>query len=278
MRAPAAMSPILLLAVLLPPCNALGQTVVGRVVDQDAVPISGASVAFRLESRELIARVASDDRGFFRIGSVDPGEYFVVVERIGYQTTTTPLSLREGDSISVELRMAVEAIPLEPIVVTASPRPRWEYTEPPALWEFWERKDHMERLGIGRFQTYQDLKPLQGSQVSLAIIQLNPFLISKPHERRPNTFHIAGRLGCSPLVFLDGHRLRGPGGLEEELRRGTRVLEQNPPGPIIDDYISLSQIAAVEVYRGASDVPGEFREPGSNCGAVVIWSRRGTVR
>jgi hypothetical protein len=135
----------------------------------------------------------------------------------------------------------------------------------------------METLGIGRFQTYQDLKPLQGSPVALAIIQLNPFLISRPHERRPNTFHIAGRLGCSPLVFLDGHRLRGEGGLVEEMR-GTRTLGNNPPGPIIDDYISLSQIAAVEVYRGASDVPGEFREPGSNCGAVVIWSRRGTVR
>lgn len=266
--------PLLLFGALLPQHGALGQIVEGRVIDLDAVPISGASVAFRLESRELIARVASDDEGFFRIGSIDPGEYFVVVGRIGYQSTTTPLSLREGDSISVELRMAVEAIPLEPIVVTASPRPRWEYTEPPALWEFWERKDYMGKLGIGRFQTYQDLKPLQGSPVALAIVQLNPFLISKSHERRPNSFHIAGRLGCSPLVFLDGHRLRG----ERELGGGTRMLGNNPPGPIIDDYISLSQIAAVEVYRGASDVPGEFREPGSNCGAVVIWSRRGTVR
>lgn len=280
---------LLLLGALLPLPRVAGQTVEGRVLDPDAVPISEASVAFRLESRELVARVASDDTGFFRFRSIEPGEYFVVVERLGYQTTTTPISLREGDSISVELRMAVEAIPLEPIVVTASPRPRWEYTEPPALWEFWERRDYMQRLGIGDFFTYQDLKPLQGSPVALAIIQLNPYLSARQNDERPNAFHLQGRLDCPPMIFLDGHVLPpytnafrpeeekhiavGNGAGRYGLTRDTAA-----PSPLIDNYISLSEIGAIEVYRGASDIPGEFRHPGSNCGVVAVWSRRGTVR
>ncbi len=289
MRSYRAAISILLFGALLPQHRALGQTVEGRVIDPDGAAISGASIAFRLESRKLIARVASDEGGFFRVGSVDSGEYFVVVERLGYQTTTTPLSLREGDTIAVELRMAVEAIPLEPIVVTASPRPVWEYTEAPALWEFWERKDYMETLGLGEFHTYQDLKPLQGSPVALAIIQLNPFLSAKQNEERANAFHIHGRLDCPLLIILDGHLLppyQKPvrPGEEVHIEAGTGAGRMGlrrdlaPPGPLIDNYISLSNIGAIEVYRGASDVPGEFRHPGSNCGVVAVWSRRGTVR
>jgi len=280
---------ILLFGALLPQHRAVGQVVEGRVIDPDGVAISGASISFRLESRRLMGRAVSDDDGFFRVGPVEPGEYFVVLERLGFQTTQPVLSLRRGDTIVVELRMAVEAIPLEPIVVTASPRPVWEYTEAPALWEFWERKDYMERLGIGEFHTYQDLKPLQGSPVALAIIQLNPFLSAKQNEERANAFHIHGRLDCPPLIILDGHLLppyQKPvrPGEEQHIATGNSVgrtgllRDAAPPGPLIDNYISLSNIGAIEVYRGASDVPGEFRHPGSNCGVVAVWSRRGTVR
>ena len=262
--------------LLFPQHHGCGQTVEGRVIDLDGIPISGALVSLRIESGEAQTHVVSDDHGIFSLDSGNPGTYWVLVERLGYQTTQSILNLREGDSIVVELRMAVEAIPMEPIVVTASPRSPWEYTEPPALWEFWERKDYLGKLGIGDFHTYEDLKPLQGSPVALAIIQLTPFLFPRAtsgRSKRVNTFHIQGRR-CAPLIFLDGHLLR-PAGKRPAL--GGRA-EDDPPGSLIDDYISLSQVAAVEVYRGASDVPGEFRHPGSNCGVVVVWSRRGIVR
>lgn len=70
--------------------------------------------------------------------------------------------------------------------------------------------------------------------------RLNPFLIPMPNEEGPNAFHIAGRTGCPPLIFLDDHRLRGPGGLEEELRKRSGILKGGPPGPIYDDYIFLA--------------------------------------
>lgn len=39
-------------------------------------------------------------------------------------------------------------------------------------------------------------------------------------------------------------------------------------------------IEAVEIYRGAGSVPGEFGGGDAACGAVVIWTRRGgrTIR
>ena len=90
-----------------------------------------------------------------------------------------------------------------------------------------------------------------------------------PHPDERGDYLIASRSvaiveECFPSVFLDGHPLRGP----------PLGAEISGP-PILDNWIHLPQIAAVEVYRGASDTPAEFRNPGSNCGAVAVWSVRG---
>ena len=254
---------ILLFGVLLPQHTALGQVIEGRVIDPDEAAIAGASISIRMTSRELVARAASDENGFFNLGPIDPGDYFVLLERLGYKATQTPISLRESDSISVELRMAIEAIPLAPITVTASPRPSWEYLEPPFMWEFWERKEHFERLGAGSFFTYEDLKPYGGQPLALTITDLAPFLISEASPMRRTSYFIKGRFDCYPPVFIDGHQVKGIDG-----------DPQNPSPPILDDYIHSSQIGAVEIYRGSSDVPGEFRALGANCGAVVVWTLR----
>ena len=269
---------VVLGSILLPQPQAFCQTVQGRVVEPGGETISGAVISLRGETGELAVRVVSNDAGLFRIERIDPGRYAVVVERLGYQTTRTALALVRGDSIEVELHMEVEAIPMEPITVTASPRPVWEHTEPPALWEFWERKDHYGKLGFGHFYTYEDMKPLQGIPVALAITQLAPFLYPVANDERRNAYHIQGRIGCPPLIFLDGHPLeRAPSRLGMRMTSDFKGKEASV-GPLIDDWISLSQIEAVEVYRGASDVPGEFSLTGSMCGAVVIWSQRGPRR
>lgn len=261
---------VLLLILISPPNTGLGQIVSGRVVDSDGAPISGAVIDFRLESRELVARTASDDTGNFRLGGVEPGEYFVFVERLGYETTQSILSLREGDSITVELRMEVEAIPLDPIVVTASSRPAWEHIQPPAMWEFYERKDYMERLGIGDFYTWKDIKPVTGQKAAQVVADFAPYFYTESHPDRMNSFLIRGRFGCDPLLFLDGHLLRG------DFERVGGTMREMPP--VLDDWIDSSLIEAVEIYRGGSDVPGEYRLPGSNCGVAAVWSQRGIRR
>ncbi|RMH14199.1 MAG: hypothetical protein D6701_11515, partial [Gemmatimonadetes bacterium] len=41
------------------------------------------------------------------------------------------------------------------------------------------------------------------------------------------------------------------------------------------DLIRPEDIEAIEVYRGASEVPAEFGGSDAGCGAIVIWTRRG---
>jgi hypothetical protein len=249
----------LLLAVTGMASGASGQEVKGKVLGPDRAPIASAEVTFLTEDGTAFLSMLSDRSGSFQTMALEEGRYWIKVDRLGYQPAQHgPLALVKGDTIEVELFMDIDAIPVEGITVTASPRPRWEHLEPPAMWEFWERKDYMEKLGIGRFLTAKDLAPLSGSPAALAVADFAPFLVPEPVGYSSYRFKIRGRRGCFPPIFLDGHPLRG--------------------SPVIDDWITLSQIAAVEIYRGASDVPGEFRVPGSNCGAISIWTRRGPVR
>ena len=60
--------------------------------------------------------------------------------------------------------------------------------------------------------------------------------------------------GCEPAVFIDGVRIRGG-------------------AATIDELVSPLDIAGIEIYRGPADVPVEFGGPGTNCGAIVIWTR-----
>jgi hypothetical protein len=259
------------LAFISLPADVTSQQVTGQVLDPERTPISSAEIRFRTENGRVVLRTVSGSDGRFRAITIEAGRYWLLVDRLGYEAALVgPLALSEGDSIEVELFMAVDAIPLEPLTVTASRRPWWEHLEPPALWEFWERKQHFERLGSGNFYTYDDLKPLSGMPAALAIADLAPFFFPENKRGWGNSFFITGRSGCYPPIFLDGHQLTGSS------KASGNSFAREPP--LIDDWIHLSQIAGVEIYRGASDVPAEFRVLGSNCGAVAVWSLRGPPR
>jgi hypothetical protein len=263
MRFPRALTMGLVLAFSCLPTGVVSQQVTGLVLDPERNPIPTAEIRFQAADGSVVLGMVAGSEGRFRTNVIEAGHYWIMVSRIGYEATQIgPLALSEGDSIEVELFMDVDAIPLEGITVTVSARPWWEHLESPGLWEFWERKEHFERLGSGNFYTYEDLKPFGGSPAALAITDLAPFFFPENKNGWGNSFFIKGRSGCDPLLFLDGHLLRG--------------LFGEPP--VLDDFIPLSLIAAVEVYRGASDVPGEFRGYGSNCGAIAVWSLRGPPR
>jgi hypothetical protein len=61
---------------------------------------------------------------------------------------------------------------------------------------------------------------------------------------------------CVPMLYLDGQPVR-------------RDLTGNPP---IDDLVTPSAVAGIEVYPEISK-PGDFTDMGDEpCGAIVIWT------
>lgn len=58
---------------------------------------------------------------------------------------------------------------------------------------------------------------------------------------------------AGPIYYIDGVRIAG------------FDLDQLQPG----------MLEAIEVYRGVSQLPAEYRSPGANCGVVLFWTRVG---
>lgn len=248
-----------LLLLILLPSSVSGQMLMGRVIDDESgSPVADVEVVL-IDDRGMPVgeRRLSGAGGGFAFGTLDPGHYQFSAFRLGYESASSPfVEVQRGDTVEVEFRIAPQAIVLDPLTVTASARPWYEHLKPPALWEFYERSDHLTRLGIGRFLDLDELRPLQGMPVSLAIGSLPGMqAVAAGNGAR---FQVLGRLDCPALFFLNG----------QPVRLGSDWY--------LDDFVSMSDVEAIEVYAGASELPGEFHgmSGGSNCGAVVVWTKR----
>jgi hypothetical protein len=156
-------SPVLLLIPLLLtalPAAAAAQGIRGQGVDEIGSPVSAALVSLISEDEEVLRTVEGDEEGNFQFEEISPGSFLLRVERLGYETMTTPtLVVEESFTVVVELRVAVDAIPLEPLVVRQRSRTR---RLDPLIQEFYERRE----TGIGHFIEREEIEERQASRLS----------------------------------------------------------------------------------------------------------------
>jgi hypothetical protein len=191
-----------------------------------------------------VARVQADDAGAFRLPAPGPGSFLIHASRIGFSSIEVEVRIEEREVVEVELRMAEEAIPLEPIVVVA----RREIRQG-TLDEFYDRMARMRQNGVGQFLTREQIE----SRESLRL----PYLLQtipgvwywgtglSVQLLNPGT---GGGTFCAPEFYLDGRPMLG--GLRE---------------------IHAIDLEGVEVYRGYSEaLHGEFP---NECGTIFLWRR-----
>jgi outer membrane receptor for ferrienterochelin and colicin len=58
--------------------------------------------------------------------------------------------------------------------------------------------------------------------------------------------------GCKPMIYLDGQRV---------------------PGAELDEVVTVSDVAAIEVYPTLGAIPPQFLDLSSRCGSIVVWLR-----
>jgi hypothetical protein len=56
------------------------------------------------------------------------------------------------------------------------------------------------------------------------------------------------------------------------------IRDTSPNIDSIDDFVIASEIAAMEVYRHAGEMPAEFGGSVGRCGAIVIWTGTQPIR
>jgi hypothetical protein len=240
------------------PCLVSAQVIRGTVVaDLAGTPLTGVSVSALPVDRDSVLAMTIADDGAFRLALPEAGAFRLRAELLGYATSTTgPVAVTRDEIVSVELRLRPDAIPLEPLRVVARRMEPW----------FMDEIRRRERQGFGKFVWREDLELRAGAglrDVLWTVPGLRVPLIA-PGVPAVETRSAAYSLGtCYAALYVNGTRHFDHSTLDEPYR--------------LKDFFAISpaEIEAIEVYRGAAEVPAEYSGSTAECGVVAIWLRTG---
>ena len=207
------------------------------LVAVNLVPDSGGSASAAGKSgNDGAATVNAPAPGVYRLHAVFPEHG---------EAKSPAIDLKPGDELSISWRPQTDTARLSPIRVTASNR-----NTSPRLNGFQQRQ---QRHAFGTFITRDVIDQRKPMRVS-DLLSTVPGLTVMPSARAFGS-DVRTTEGCRPAVYVDG--LRYP------LLRGETI----------DDVVDPTALEGIEVYAHAAEVPVEFQGPGSNCGAIVLWTR-----
>lgn len=244
------------------PLGAGEQLVFGRLLDfETGQPIPQGVLRLLDRRGQSVAGTLSDDEGRFWLVSPRPGAYRLQGERIGYERSTGPeLQLMLGDTLRLEFRLSVEAVLLNPLVVTASARGITARYDLSGMEGFLRRYADFGRGGLGEFLTrdsiarYESRAPSTGHMLLQTMMQVRALV---PDAMRVGQVVLRG--GCIPTYFVEGVEVP-PDAVEKDQ---INPMTMYPP----------EELEGVEVYV-RPNIPAEFLRGEFPCGVVALWRRR----
>jgi hypothetical protein len=240
----------------------------GRVVDTTGLGIAGVEIVLAEAQR----RSVTDSGGRYTIVNIPTGRFEVVFRRPGYRPLEMFRSfLGDTGTTVLEVRLAAEVVVL-PEVETKARGP----AEVPVKLREWARRREFN-VG-GKFWDDSLLRTLEHRRLA-DVMQGVPGVriirwkgkrfvavgggrtlpgstqpgIAGSRSRRPEPDPLPKV--CYSLIFLDGAKL---------------AFSDQPPNL---DEIPVNQLAAIEFYRSASEMPAEFNQQGATCGVLALWTR-----
>ena len=232
---------VLFLGMLLTPAHAqrdstarLAGTVRSSI---NGLPISGVMVA--VQGTRVFD--VSDSTGSFALVGLPDGRQTVRIlygDSLSYEHA---FDLKRGKTLTLSVLLDVAATELAPIVVEAR-----TIRADKSLAGFYDRR----KRGFGRFYTLADLDRHAAGSPDALLLESGVQVRCRLGRCLPIGFD--GARSCVMSLFLDGMRMPA-------------------------DYLStvrLDELAGVEVYKHALEVPPEFWSGSRGaCGVVVMWSR-----
>ena len=228
-------------------------TLKGQVLDAaTAQPLPGARVVVSTTGGVFV----SDSMGRFEVPGLATGIVRFYFSADGFPTATVVLAFASGEVMQqrFELDSAVVVAqepmqpsiqPLEPTTVTA------EYSRG-VRYENFERR---LKTGRGQYVTRAQIDSSSWSDLGDAVRHMRGVAVECGGGRGCMIRMVRANQGCYPEYIVDD-RL------------------DNFFGP----YVAIRDIEGLEVYTGASDVPGEYAGTNAGCGVVVIWTKAGPLK
>lgn len=261
--------------LLLPCSSALAQQRMIRVVGDDGELVAYANVIVAGERPRI-----TNEKGEVDIGSSRRGEFIADVRRLGYEPFYGKLVL--GDSITSAL-VTLHRISrrLFTVKVTDS-----SATAPSFLRGFYERMLARQRgIGSGIYLTPEEVDKRNSSVASGLLQGLNG--VSLSHTATGKIVAMNSGNTCQMAVLIDGHRVCPENGCNATApapvdqgsgapRRGRTVNVPPPPKDeayvLVDNLVSVTEVAAVEVYPRGATVPMSLPSVDTSCGLVAYWT------
>jgi len=223
----------------------------GVVTDTLDQPLTSAEVAVV----GTTARVVTGENGRFRMLQVPPGQYLLVVRRIGFAPASGIIEVPAADTLRLAYTLTRSSAMLDTVKTferrVSLRMVEFEQRRAQGAGQFVTREEIERR---GSLQVYDFLRNMRTIEVSRITDQMFGGMVALS-RREAGSVLGEGAGACPMQVFLDGIVL--PRFFN---------LELLPPP---------KQIAGIEVYSGAASIPPQFGGPDRRCGVVAVWTRDG---
>jgi hypothetical protein len=247
-------------------------TLTGVVLDEGTrKPLEGAAVVLPRFGQTAV----TNEFGRFTFSSLPPGDWEVRVTLMGFRTTSGSVDIQIDKSVHTQVLLSSEPIALDPIEITAVRR---RFYLP-------GQEDLVRRMnsGFGAFVLEDEIERLMPLKLTQVLTQAGVQVVSggnAVYMRRSN---------CGPTVYIDDVRVTHGatgisilgGGVLEGLIKPETAPDRVSPAEEAATAINMVQpmdVAAVEIYRGPSETPGQYLDSNAKCGVILIWTKRADIR
>jgi hypothetical protein len=237
-------------------------TIGGRVIStRDGTPLSGAEVSLPGAALTTV----TDSAGRFQIFDVPSGVQVLRGRLLGHRLTEVSVEVASGNHTQQDLALAW--IPQMDTITAVASR---------GIGSF----DEHRRLGLGHFLTRDDLKRAEGLRLSHALSQLPGLHIQ---NGRANSAYIAGGRGKTSITgkCRDRESFEGSGPSANcacfaQVYVDDMLVFAGGEFDVVPDINRFlpESVEAVEFYSGAAQTPAKYSRLNSNCGVLVIHTRR----
>ena len=236
----------------------------GRVVhDRTDQALAGVEVSIPA----MFRTAGTDSSGRFVFRDVPAGRHEVVLRKVGFQPSSTTITIPVADGPEPVLRLAAITTELSKVYVVTSPADR-------RLAAFERHRN--TRMG-GSFLTAAQLEQEHGRKLSDVLQAVGGADIVR---LRGGAAFFATRRGYDSFMNMPGvsagDRARGASpGLCYAAVVVNDVFVYRGDGDELFDLNSLdpTDILAVEVYKGGATMPLEYNATRKTCGLLVIYTR-----
>lgn len=274
----AATTAILTIAAVMVPALAGAQAVLRGVLydDSTGTPLHGGAVVLVDPASDApVYHAQADSSGVFTLAIAQAGTYQIAAIHEGYQSIlSAPVPFAAGDRLTVKIPIAMGGNPVHHIGVTehvtalasreAAPLETREA-------EHEARAARRQSAGLGIVYDHEKLLSMNVHTVGDVLAMTPGVAVDDPtgsmssavRMRQSDLNFSVGSSGAGQVChvgwYLDGQRYDRPG---------------DPSGVDALTSMPLKEVDEIEVYRGISEVPGEYAAADLRCGVVAIWTYR----